>query len=123
MHKLLVNTADWDGPPGLPDDAMIVNAPRPLNGVTTWQGHFRHGVFYAAAPKVEGGPDPDEYFGWTRDDAWQIEFITDAEIKRRALAKAAEPRYGYADQAALEADGLTVADFADSLQLPWRGAR
>jgi hypothetical protein len=128
MHTILVNTADWDGPAGLPAGWLIANAPRPLNGERTWQGQYRHGVLYAAMPADPGGDqwDRDRHAAilrsWERNDARLVEFIDDAEIERRCLAKAAG--YGYVDRAALEADGLTIADLAaSSLQLPWRGDR
>ena len=126
MKTLLVNTADWDGPTDLPDGWLIANAPRPLNGERTWQAAFRHGVLYAAQPAKPEGDEWDRkrhaaiLRNWESMDGWLIEFITDAEIERRALAKARD-EYHYADRAAIEADGLTVADFADSLQLPYRG--
>ena len=125
MKTLLVNSAAWDGPADLPPGWLIANAPRPLNGERTWQAAFRHGVLYAAMP---ADPGPDEWDrerhaavlrSWESLDGWLVEFITDAEIEARCLAKAAA--FGYGDRAALEADGLTVADFAESLGLPWRG--
>src|SRR5689334_1874884 len=102
VNTVTVNRAAWDGPDDLPDDAVIVNAPRPLTGLVTWTGQFRHGVFYAAAPRVPGGPDPFERFGWRRDDAWSVEFIDNAEIERRVMAKVAEY------DTTLEEVGLTV---------------
>jgi hypothetical protein len=127
IRKLLVNVADWDGPAGLDPTWLIANAPRPLSGERTWQAAFRHGVLYAAMPSRPGAGqwDRDRHAAilrsWKSLDAWLIEFIDDDEIRRRCLAKAAGPRYGYPDEAAIIADGLTIADFADSLQLPWRG--
>jgi hypothetical protein len=112
-RTVLVNAADWDGSDDYPDDAVIVNAPRPLTGVVTWTGQFRHGVFYAAAPQVPGGPDPWERFGWRRDDASRVEFITNTEIAARVQAKLDE--YG----TTLEEVGLTVAEMAYDMQLPW----
>jgi len=127
IETRLVNRADWDGPPGLDPSWLIANAPRPLNGERTWQAAFRHGVIYAAMP---ADPGPDQ---WDRDrhaavlrhweamDAVLITFTDDDEIKRLCLAKARD-KYGYADEAAIIEDGLTIADFAQSMQLPWRGA-
>jgi hypothetical protein len=40
LEQVLVNRADWDGPE-VPEGAVIVNAPRPLTGVVTWEGKFR----------------------------------------------------------------------------------
>jgi hypothetical protein len=127
VKTLLVNTATWTGPE-LPGLVLIVNAPRPLLGTWTWQGDCRHGIFYAAmaAQPPEGdewerGHYADILRLWEADDAWQVEFIDDAEIERRALAKARD-KYHYADVAAIEADGLTLADFIETLQLPYVGA-
>lgn len=115
-NRVLVNHADWDGPADLPDDAVIVNAPRPLAGLVTWTGQFRHGIFYAAAPWRPGGlgQHPAEWFGWTRDDAWPVEFITNAEIELRVLAKFAEYGYDSEDEA-----GVTIAEQAACMRLPW----
>jgi hypothetical protein len=106
---VLVNVAAWDGPADIPEGWKIANAPRPLAGERTWDGQFRHGIFYAAAPQVVGGT-----FGWAADDAWPVEFIDNAEITRRVLAKFAT--YGYASA---EDAGVTIAEQAYCMQLPW----
>ncbi len=113
MRIVTVNVADWDAPADLPDDAVIVNAPRPLSGVVTWDGRFRHGIFYAAAPHAPGGPDPFEYFGWRADDASQVVFITNADIEAQVNAKLAEY------DTTLTELGMTTADLAYDMQLPW----
>jgi hypothetical protein len=107
-----VNRADWAIPDeiDIPDGWVIGNAPRPIQGKVTWQGPFRHGVFYAAAPEVPAGT-----FGWKADDAWLVTFISNEEIGQRVAAKLAEYGYQSADEA-----GLTVSEVAIGvLQLPW----
>lgn len=47
-------------PADVPETWTIYNAARPLYGHRTWQGPFRHGVFYAAVAP-EG--DPVDEFG------------------------------------------------------------
>jgi hypothetical protein len=126
MTTFLVNSAGWDGPADLDPAWLIVNAPRPLLGDRTWQGQFRHGIFYAAMPAT--APEGDEFRqrrhadvlrSWQADDAWQVEFIDDTEIERRCVARARE-QYGYADRAALEADGITIDMLTEGLY-PWCG--
>jgi hypothetical protein len=109
MGQVLVNIADWDGP-AFPPGWAIVNAPRPLLGEQEWTGHFRHGVFYAAAPKARDG-----YLdSWAADDAWPVVFITNEDIEDRVLAKFRE--YGYASA---EEAGVTIAEQAGCMGLPW----
>ena len=111
METVLVNRADWWTPPNVdvPEDWKIVNAPRPLLGPLTWTGEFRHGVFFAA------GPADDEVLArsWKADDAWPVEFIDNAEVERRVMAKLAEY------ETTLEEVGLTVAELAYDMCLPW----
>lgn len=119
-ERVLVNVADWDGPADLPAGWLIANAPRPLNGERTWQGAFRHGVLYAAMPAQPEGDqwDRDRHTAilrsWASLDGWLIEFITNAEIERRVLAKFAE--YGYASE---DEAGVTIAEQAACMRLPW----
>lgn len=115
MTPLLVNEATWSLPFGIPEGWVIANAPRPILGPMTWQGEFRHGVFYAAAPEVLAGPS-----GWRADDACLIVFISNEAIGKRIARKAAD--LGYADLAAMEDDGITVETMAGSMQLPWHQA-
>ena len=120
-HRVLVNVADWDGPE-LPDGWCVVNAPRPLLGERTWTGEFRHGIFYAAGPNrlPPGGFERSRAEGivaqWAADDAWPVEFITDAEVEALVLAKFAEYGYASADEA-----GVTVAEQAACMGLPYAG--
>ena len=83
LDSFYVNPARWDGPPDLPPEWSIVNAPRPLNGARTWMGEGRYGTFYAAGPMEEYGPG---YWGWAANGATQVEFIDNAEIERRVLS-------------------------------------
>jgi hypothetical protein len=111
MPEVLVNAADWAPPAKIPDGWIVANASRPLAGHITWQDSFRRGVFYAAAPEVVGGT-----FGWAADDAGLITLIGNAEIERRVLAKFAEYGYMSAEEA-----GVTVAEQAGCMRLPWHG--
>ncbi len=53
--EVVVNLAAWAPPEAIPEGWLVVNAPRPVGGEMTWEGEFRHGLFYAAAPP---GPLP-----------------------------------------------------------------
>ena len=46
--------------PDVPQSWTIYNAPRPLRGHMSWQGPFRHGIFYVA---VAPPGDPADEFG------------------------------------------------------------
>ena len=65
--------------PDVPEDWIICNAPRPINGTKRWTGPFIEGVFYAAI-------DPnDEQKDWmitsnTSNDAAQLIFYTEDEL-------------------------------------------
>lgn len=118
-ETVLVNRAAWDGPE-LPPGWLIANAPRPLNGERTWQGQFRHSVLYAAIPADPGSDEWDRkrhaaiLRSWEAYDGWRVEFIDNAEIERRVLAKFAEYGYGSAAEA-----GVTIAEQAACMSLPW----
>jgi hypothetical protein len=125
VKTITVNTADWQGPE-LPGAVVIVNAPRPLLGTWTWEGPFRHGVFYAAMPATPAEGDDwearhhaDVLRLWEADDAWQVEFTDDDKIAGLCAAKAAQ--HGYASLADAAADGITVEELAAMLHLPWHG--
>lgn len=115
----LVNAAEWadeaHGRPAVPEGHLVANAPRPLAGQPAWTGPFRHGTLYAAAD-----PALEPWKSWARDDGELILPVTNDELAVLVAAKAAE--YGYATFEALEADGITVAEVAWSLQLPWHEA-
>jgi len=112
MQELPVNIAAWDGPADLPEGWLIANAPRPLGGQRTWEGQFRHGIFYAASPEIREGT-----FGWKADDAWLITFTTNDAIRAQCAAKAAQ--HGYPTLEAAAADDITVEELASMMQLPW----
>jgi hypothetical protein len=116
----LVNTADWDEPVSVAEVAdaglVIVNSTRPLAGPLKWIGRFRAGTLYAAVAAAEA-----PWQSWRQDDARLIVFITDAQITAACAAKATG--YGYPTLGAAEQDGVTIADWALSLQLPWHGSR
>ena len=110
MYQVLVNRAMWQPPQEIPAGWVIGNAPRPIAGQITWQGDFRHGIFYAASPEMPGG-----LFGWEADDAYLVTFTTNEEIAVKVAAKLAEYGYGSAEEL-----DMTVGELATStLGLPW----
>lgn len=111
---VLVNEADWpdkEAPP-IPAGWPVANAPRPLAGQLTWTGPFRHGIFYAASPRI-----PEGTFGWEADDGWRVETITNAAIRELCEAKVRE--HGYAGLDAAAEEGIEFADIVAMLGLPW----
>ncbi len=68
----------------IPDNYIIFNAPRPLYGQITWQGEFKHGIFYAAL-------DPDDKYtgqGIRENeslDGWFCKWVTWAEVMEWAI--------------------------------------
>jgi hypothetical protein len=109
MEQVLVNRAAWATPEPVPDGWAVANAPRPIAGQITWQGDFRHGIFYAASPEIPGGT-----FGWQADDAWLVTFTDNAELAGKVAAKLAE--HGYTSAADVD---MTVGELAQSLDMPW----
>lgn len=63
---------------------QVVNAPRPIPGMVTWQGDFRHGIFYAAGPIEQFGQS------WNELDAWPVEAITNLQIVEKVKAMCEE---------------------------------
>lgn len=108
MKTVTVNLADWDGPE-IPKGWAVANAPRPIPGKPAWTGPFRHGIFYAMAETIPGGT-----FGWEADDARIVVFITNAQVEKLVLAKFLE--YGFHSE---EEAGVTIAEQAACMQLPW----
>jgi len=86
MRTLQTFTHIAERPQDVPAGWTIWNAPRPIYGHQEWQGEFVHGIFYVAV-------DPDGDFAdkfIERNislDAWQIEYITEAEAVNRIKAK------------------------------------
>jgi hypothetical protein len=92
----------------------VVNAPRPLCGRVTWEGEFRHGIYYAAGPLEEYAK------GWANLDAWPVQAITNMEIVQMVERRAKER--GFASLGAcLEENGYeSIAELARACDLPWR---
>lgn len=111
MNTVTVNSAAWSTPEAVPAGWVIVNAPRPLYGKITWQGPFRHGIFYAASPDT-----PDARACWAADDAWPVTFTTNDKLQAQLQVKLDE--YG----TTLEEVGMSWAEFAASYNLPWHEA-
>src|ERR1019366_1275537 len=109
--EVVVTLAPWAPPEPIPDGWRIVNAPRPIGGEITWEGEFRHGVFWAAAPADTAGR-----FGWEALDAWPVRFITDGEIAAEVTRYLADNGYS-----SPEAAGTTMEELARDLDLPWAG--
>lgn len=110
LGAVLVNVADWTVPSGteIPEGYAVANAPRPIAGNPAWTGPFRHGVFYAAAGEIPSA--------WKADDAWLVVFVTNDQLKVIVDAKLAEY------QTTLDEVGLTAAELAADLGLPWHEA-
>ena len=69
---------------------IVVNAPRPLPGLMTWQDKFRCGVFYAAG-------DLTQFIAaWTNLDAKELRLVSNTQILRLVIEEA--HRKGYGDQ-------------------------
>ena len=75
MKILLFNSKDGFGnPEPLLPEWEVVNAPRPIPGLVTWEGTFRHGIHYAAGLRTEFGSV------WDALDAWPCKLISNQEI-------------------------------------------
>lgn len=109
MERLLINRTDWTGAPGFPEDWVVANAPRPLDGTITWVGEFRHGTFYAAAPEVVEGS-----FSWAADDALLVKFTTNDEIEKQVTEHIQSLGYASVDETC-----LSVGELAWGMGLPW----
>ena len=75
-----------DRPPHIPKHWSVCNAPRPIMGTQTWEGDFRHGIFYAAI-------DPaDEFVKMNLEtnrklDAYELVFYTEGEARNALKEK------------------------------------
>lgn len=72
-------------PDDIPNNWIILNAPRPLYGNKEWTGEFEHGIFYVAL-------DPNDdyvYDMWMKSneslDAWICEYQTKEDAIKMAL--------------------------------------
>lgn len=64
----------------------VYNAPRPLLGMETWNGDFRHGVFFAAVapegdPADEFGDAPTMHERNQSLDGWPCVIVTREQIR------------------------------------------
>ena len=109
--EVVVNLATWSPPEPIPAGWLIVNAPREIGGEITWEGDFRHGMYWAAAPA-----ETADRVGWEALDAWPVRFITDDEIAAQVALYLAANGYPSA-----EAAGTTMEELARDLDLPWAG--
>lgn len=72
-------------PKDIPENWIVMNAPRPLYGHKEWTGEFQHGVFYVAL-------NPDDscvHDMWMKkneeQDAWICEYWTKAQAIKYIL--------------------------------------
>ena len=124
--EVVVNLATWAPPQPIPGGWLIVNAPRPIGGELTWEGEFRHGMYWAAAPA-----DTADRAGWEALDAWPVRFITDDQIAAEVIRYLADNGYPTAETAGTtneerahvtaETARTTIEELARDLDLPWAG--
>lgn len=89
----------------------VVNAPRPIPGAITWQGEFRHGIFYAAGNRADFGER------WNDLDAWPVEAITNLDVTERIAAMARERGTTLAE--VLDDFDGDMSELAKACNLPW----
>ena len=77
------------------DGAIVVNAPRPLPGIKTWEGRFRCGVFYAAGELNRFGQE------WAALDAKELRLVSNAQILRLVIEEGHRRGYGNQLQAVM----------------------
>lgn len=92
----------------------VANAPRPIPGEVTWQGDFRHGVFYAAGDLFMYGNS------WASLDAWPVVPITNQEVLSKLEAYCAENGVEFAEALAEYPYEGDIAQFAEDCGFPWR---
>lgn len=92
----------------------VVNAPRPLTGLLTWEGEFRAGIFYAAGPMDAFAER------WRADDATLLLPITPADIVAKLRAACADHDTTLEKIAA--SYGGAAQDLAQDFDLPWDDA-
>ena len=102
-------------PGNVPDTWEIYNAPRPLYGHVTWQGNFRHGIFYAAIDPE--GDYADEYRERTLQlDGSRCVFVTVDDVEEWATNYIAELNERYARIESHEEIKRDDFDFGDILK-------
>lgn len=80
----------------------IYNAPRPLLGHETWQGDFRHGVFFAAVapdgdPADEFGDAPHFHERNRQNDGYTCEIVSREAVMAYGVTVAEKYRITLAD--------------------------
>ena len=80
----------------------VYNAPRPIMGHKTWQGDFRHGVFYAAVapegdPVDEFGDTPEFHKRNRQNDGHVCQIVSKADIMEYGKQVAAKYRVDLAE--------------------------
>jgi hypothetical protein len=88
---------------------VVANAPRPIPGIETWRGKFRHGVFYAAGPIEKYAED------WLSLDASLVCLWTRAEVIAEMEKVAAQ----YGGTVASLLSPSEYGELANSKGLPW----
>ncbi len=72
-------------PADVPEGWPVFNAPRPLDGAKSWQGDFRHGIYYAAVdpslPEASRAIENNKSL-----DGWLVLYLSEDEVKQKALA-------------------------------------
>lgn len=113
---IYVHEDEWDGPDDLDPSWVVWNAPRPLYGEREWQGAFRAGVFYAAAP--EGATVGGRRYSDLNEalDARIIQLVDNDAVLTMLKERLARDGYTVEDYKAV---GMTVGDTAVEHGLPW----
>jgi len=102
---------------GWADKGMeIVNAPRPLAGQVSWEGPFRHGIFYVASEPGMAALVRGSTLGWDAMDAWPVRLVDNAYIEERVREHLAEAEMTMED--AIEGWG-SLAEVARADGWPW----
>lgn len=72
-------------PAKVPEDWIIMNAPRPLMGHKEWRGDFVSGVFYVALDSEERNYEAKFNFNQSQD-AITLEYITQQDVVDEMVA-------------------------------------
>jgi len=86
-------------PQDIPADWIIMNAPRPLVGDASWEGDFRHGIFYVAIDPNNDEPPGVEWRMKTNKglDAWVVIYVF-KELMRSTVRQSIVDMKYYSDK-------------------------